>query len=64
MRYVAAAYLLVVAAVSAMVGLGALSNLWSGYQDSPTSTYLLIGVPAVAFAIACAAAAVYKIHHR
>jgi len=51
-------FLLVVAAVSAAVGFGALSNLWADYQDSPASTYLLIGIPAVAFAFAALWAAI------
>jgi hypothetical protein len=42
-----------------LVAYGALSNLWADYQDSSTSTYLLIGLPALA---ACVAALVGAVH--
>ena len=56
-RIAAVVYLLVFAAVAAAAALGALQNLWSGYQDSPTSTYLLIGIPALLVAVVAAFAA-------
>ena len=56
-RIAAVVYLLVFAAVAAAAALGALQNLWSGYQDSPTSTYLLIGIPALLVAVLAAFAA-------
>jgi hypothetical protein len=58
MRRLALPVLLVAAAGSGLVAWGSLSNLWAGYQDSPTSTYLLIGVPALAFCVAALLAAV------
>jgi hypothetical protein len=51
-------YLLLFASVAALLAVGALSNLWSGYQDSPTSTYLAIGVPALVAAVVAVIAAV------
>ena len=57
LRVAAVVYLLVFAAVAAAAALGALQNLWSGYQDSPTSTYLLIGIPALLVAVVAAFAA-------
>jgi hypothetical protein len=56
-RIAAVVYLLVFAAALGLLALGALSNLWSDYQDSPTSTYLLIGVPALLAAVVAAVAA-------
>jgi hypothetical protein len=38
--------------VAASLAWGALQNLWSDYKDGETSTYLLIGVPALLVAIA------------
>ena len=52
MRIVLAIALLLVGVVSGMLAYGALSNLWADYQDSPTSTYLLIGLPALALSAA------------
>ena len=57
-RIAAVVYLLLVAVIAALVALGALSNLWSDYQDSPTSTYLMFGVPPLALAAVAVAAAV------
>ena len=57
-RIAAVVYLLLFAAVAALVALGALGNLWSDYQDSPASTYLMIGVPALLVAAVAVTAAV------
>jgi hypothetical protein len=57
-RIAAVVYLIVFASVAALLALGALSNLWSDYQDSPTSTYLGIGVPALVAAVVAVIAAV------
>ena len=52
MRWLVMLALLGVAVVAGMLAWGALSNLWSDYQDSGTSTYLLIGLPALLVALA------------
>jgi hypothetical protein len=57
-RAVAVICLLIVAAGSGLVGFGAISNLWADYQDSPTSTYLLIGIPGVVLCVTTLWAAV------
>jgi hypothetical protein len=51
-RIVLAIGLLAVGVVAGMAAYGALSNLWADYQDSPTSTYLLFGLPALGLCIA------------
>ena len=56
-RIAAVVYLLLFAAVAALVALGALANLWSDYHDGSTSTYLMIGVPALLVAAVAAFAA-------
>ena len=38
-----AAVMFVVAAVLVYFAVGALQNLWSGYMDSPASTYIAVG---------------------
>lgn len=58
MRFLLAAFLLAVAVVTGLVAYGALQNLWADYQDSPTSTYLLIGLPLLAFSLAAFVAAI------
>ena len=58
MRILLAGFLIAVAAAAALVAYGALQNLWAEYQDSPTSTYLLIGLPALAFSVAALVSAV------
>jgi hypothetical protein len=58
MRYVKAAALGVLAALCALVAYGPLSNLWSDYRDSPTSTYLLLGLPPLAVSVASLIAAI------
>jgi hypothetical protein len=58
MRYVKAAAFAVVAAGSAFIAYGPLQNLWSDYQDSPTSTYLLYGLPPLVLSIASLVAAI------
>ena len=40
-----------------MLAFGALSNLWADYRDSPMSTYLLIGLPALVGSLAALLAA-------
>ena len=57
-RVLAALFLVAVAVVCAFVAWGALSNLWADYQDSPTSTYLLIGLPLLAFSLAALVSAI------
>jgi succinate dehydrogenase hydrophobic anchor subunit len=52
MRFVWAAALLLVAVVAGLLAWGALQNLWSDYKDSETSTYLVVGVPALLVALA------------
>ena len=46
------AVLIAVAVVAGLLAWGALSNLWADYRDSPTSTYLLYGLPALLVAVA------------
>jgi purine-cytosine permease-like protein len=58
MRFALAFLLVLLAVVSAVVAWGPLHNLWADYKDSPDSTYLLFGLPFVAIAVACLAAAV------
>jgi hypothetical protein len=57
-RVLVAIALIVVGAVAALIAWGALSNLWADYQDSPTSTYLLIGLPSLAFSVAALISAI------
>jgi hypothetical protein len=52
MRWLASVVLLALAFVAGMLAFGSLSNLWSEYQDSSTSTYLLIGIPSLLVALA------------
>jgi hypothetical protein len=54
---VRAVLLILFAAAAGAVAWGSLSNLWAEYQDSPTSTYLLIGLPALALCLASLVAA-------
>ena len=56
LRWVTVAFLALVAAGSAFVALGALSNLWADYQDSSTSTYVVIGAPFAALSVAAVVA--------
>lgn len=58
MRKLLAGGLLVVAAGMALVSYFALSNLWADYQDSPTGTYLAIGLPWLVLALGVAVVAV------
>jgi hypothetical protein len=58
MRYVRAGAFAAVAAGSAFVAYGPLQNLWSDYQDSPASTYLLYGLPPLVLSIAALVAAI------
>ena len=52
MRFVASGLLLVLAVFAGMLAWGALQNLFSSYRDSPTSTYLLVGLPSLAVCLA------------
>ena len=49
MRPIAAALLLVVGCAALVLAWGPLQNLF-GYRDSPIGTYLLYGLPLLAFA--------------
>jgi hypothetical protein len=42
------------AVVAGMLAFGALSNLWADYRDSAISTYLVIGLGALAICAVCA----------
>jgi uncharacterized membrane protein YjjB (DUF3815 family) len=61
---VRAGFLLLFAAFAGATAWGALSNLWADYQDSPTSTYLLIGLPALALCLAALLAAAASLRRR
>lgn len=52
MRFLWTAALVLLAIVAGMLSLGALQNLWSDYQDSEASTYLLLGIPSALVALA------------
>jgi hypothetical protein len=52
MRVVVAAALVLVAGFAALSAYGALQNLWADYQDSETSTYLVVGVPLLVVSVA------------
>lgn len=52
MRWLATLVLLALGFVAGMLAWGSLSNLWSDYQDSSTSTYLFIGIPSLLVALA------------
>jgi hypothetical protein len=64
MRIALACVLLLVALASGSLAWGALSNLWADYKDSPVSTYLSIGLPALAVAAAALVAAVLLFRQR
>jgi hypothetical protein len=57
LRVAASLLLLAVAVPAGMLAWGALSNLWADYQDSPTSTYLLVGLPPLAACLGALVAA-------
>jgi hypothetical protein len=59
MRTLAAALLVVVAMGAAVLSWGALRNLFDDYQDSPTWTYLLFGLPWLVVAGGALAGAVH-----
>jgi hypothetical protein len=63
-RYLHAAFLFAFAVVAGLAAIGALWNLWADYQDSPTSTYLLIGLPSLALSVAAVAAGVLVLRRR
>jgi hypothetical protein len=58
LRLLACALLVALAAGAGMLAVGALSNLWADYRDSPVSTYLIVGLPALAVCALALAAAV------
>ena len=47
MRLLISLALLALAVVAGLLAWGALDNLFRGYRDSPVSTYLVIGLPAL-----------------
>ena len=57
MKMVSIVALAVLAALSAVIAYGPLSNLW-GYQDGSTATYLLFGLPPLLISITAVAALV------
>lgn len=59
LRFVVVAWLLVLAGALALLAYGALSNLWAAYRDSPVTTYLAIGLPALVGCLAALFAAVH-----
>jgi len=58
MRFLLSAFLAGLGVATGLLAFGALSNLWADYQDSSTSTYLLIGIPLLAFSVAAFVSAV------
>jgi hypothetical protein len=52
MRLLWTVVLLCVGVVAGLLAWGSLQNLWSDYQDSSASTYLLVGVPSLLVAVA------------
>ena len=64
LRFAGAACLLAIAAGAGMLAWGALSNLSADYQDSPTSTYLGIGIPAAVCCLGALFGAVRIVRHR
>ena len=52
MRVLVTVALLALAVFAGMLAWGSLGNLWSDYQDSEASTYLLIGVPSLLVTLA------------
>lgn len=58
MRRLLAGVLIVAAVGMLLMSYGALSNLWAGYQDSPTRTYISIGVPWLILSLAAIAVAI------
>ena len=52
MRVALAVMLAAVGILAGWLAYGVLQNLWADYKDSPTSTYLLFGLPLLALCIA------------
>jgi succinate dehydrogenase hydrophobic anchor subunit len=52
MRVLLTAALTLIGVVAATLAWGSLQNLWSDYQDSEASTYLLVGLPSALVALA------------
>jgi hypothetical protein len=64
MRIAGGLLLAITAAGCALLAFGALKNLWASYQDSPTSTYLLIGSAWLALTICLLVAAIRVLRRR
>lgn len=64
MRYCLAALCLVAGAGAALLAWGPLRNLFDDYQDSPDSTYLLLGLPFALLSAAFLAAAIWLVLRR
>ena len=64
MRHVKVALLVFLAVAFGAFAYGPLSNLWSGYRDSPISTYLLAGLPPLALAVASLVGAILALRGR
>lgn len=58
MRHLLAVILLGIALGLALLGVGALSNLWADHQDNGAGTYIAIGGAAFVLAVAAFVAAV------
>jgi hypothetical protein len=57
MRVALAVLLVLIGAAAVVISVGPLSNLFAGYQDSPASTYLLVGLPPLLLGVAALVAA-------
>jgi hypothetical protein len=64
MRYLVAGLLVLLAAAAIFIAWWPLSNLWADYQDSSTSTYLLVGLPFVMVGLAALVAAASVLRRR
>jgi len=51
-------FLVALGAYAGFLAYGVLQNLWADYQDSTTSTYLMFGLPLLAFSVAALVSAV------
>ena len=58
MRFLLASFLIAIGVIAGWLAYGVLQNLWADYQDSPTSTYLMFGLPLLAFSLAALVGAV------
>lgn len=64
MRVIVVMTLFLLSGACVFVSLGPLHNLWSDYQDSPTITYLVLGLPPLALGIVLFAVAVRRLLYR